>query len=62
MKLNWKLLIFDLLVIAWIAIAMLAWQDRDEYGKFRDIVMGVMLLVWRIDAHYSFYKKEKRFY
>lgn len=59
---NWKLLIFDLLTIAWIVITVVLWQDREEYGKFRDIVMGICLLVWRADAHYSFYKTKRRFY
>lgn len=59
---NWKLLIFDVMVIAWIVITIVIWQDRDDFGKFRDIVMGVCLLIWRIDAHYTFYKKERRWY
>lgn len=59
---NWKLLIFDILVMAWIIITIVIWHERDDFAKFRDIVMGICLLVWRADAHYSFYKKEKRFY
>lgn len=59
---NWKLLIFDVLVLAWITAAIMAWPEREEYGKWRDIVMSFCLLIWRADAHYTFYKKERRFY
>jgi hypothetical protein len=62
MKLNWKLLIFDFLVVVWLILVISTWNDTDDFRMFREIVMGICLLIWRIDAHYNFYQKERRLY
>lgn len=59
---NWKLLIFDVMAITWLILTIYLWPERDDAKQFRDIVMGGLLFFWRIEAHYSFYKKNRRVY
>lgn len=59
---NWKLLVFDVLAIAWVSITAYIWAEQDNHERFRDVVLGVCIVFWRIDAHYTFYKNKRRLY
>ncbi|MDQ6755461.1 MAG: hypothetical protein M3004_00845 [Bacteroidota bacterium] len=62
MKLNWKLIIFDIITIAFLFIVIYYWEGEDRFHKFIDTFFCIWLLVRQIDEHYSFYKKQRRFY
>jgi hypothetical protein len=62
MKLNWKLLLVDLWSLTLISWIIFRWPVSNNFSKFGGIVFLIYLLINRIDAHYQFYKKQRRFY
>jgi hypothetical protein len=62
MKLKWKLLCLDILTLAYVVINIWWWNDLEEYKKLMHAVLAAGFLFFRIDDHYQFYKKERRFY
>ena len=61
MQVNWKLILFDIILLFLVGFIIYGWSDRDNFHKFLDIIMVVILFVSQIDRHTSFYKKKKGF-
>jgi hypothetical protein len=62
MKLNWKLLLMDLLTVAYLLMAIWWWESSEPVKKFVHLILSIGFVFFRIDDHYQYYKKERRFY
>ncbi|MCE3282397.1 MAG: hypothetical protein K0Q66_1134 [Chitinophagaceae bacterium] len=62
MKLNWKLVLNDLGTMIGIAWVWWNWNAKDDFFKFGAIVAMVCVMIWRIDAHITHYRQQRRIY
>lgn len=61
-KLNWRLVVNDLLSLLAVFWVVFRWETKDDFYKLGGIVLMIYVAVLSIEAHYNHYKKEKRFY
>ena len=62
MRANWKLIIFDALILTYIGLNIYQWNDLSDLKKFMYATLSILWLVRQVDEHISFYKKHRRFY
>ena len=60
--LNWKLMIFDVLILVYLFINIYDWDNQSELKKFVHQILGISWLARQVYEHISFYKKARRFY
>lgn len=53
---------WDLFAVVFFIVTAFAWEDRPAHKQVMDIAMCVGILIFRFDAHWELYRKEKRFY
>lgn len=62
MQANWKLIIFDILILLHLCLTFYAWNDIDNFHRFLWLVFGIMWLARQVFEHISFYNKERRLF
>jgi hypothetical protein len=62
MKLNWKLVLSDLGAMIGIAWILFRWDAKDDFYRFGAIVAMICVVIWRIDAHVTFYRDQRKIY
>ncbi len=61
-KMNWKLLVLDILTLAYIVLNIYSWNEMEPVKKMMHTILAIGWICFRIDDHYQFYKKERRLY
>lgn len=62
MQANWKLIIFDVLVLLHMGLIFYGWNAIDNLHRFLWLVFGLMWLARQVYEHVSFYKKQRRLF